>query len=164
MLNILLPPRLNQTSWKNIKLHLLQLEAALLNKLLRHPLKLGQILYSPSGTFKYRVIGACCRLYDRENLPHPCCSLSWHGKQPSWRRIGKRFVPDIAVKRSPSYCVQLLDYPEAEPFVMTLHWVKLSAKQQAWWYSKRVPVVMVAQAGIHKHLPNRQENLNHQVA
>ena len=45
---------------------------------------------------------------------------------------------DIAVKHSPSYCVGLVDYPEAEPFVMTLYWVKLSDVQQHWWYMRRV--------------------------
>lgn len=160
MQNILLPSRLNQTAWKNIKLHLLQLEAAILNKFLRHPLKPGQIFKSPGGTFNYRVVGACCRLYDRSNLPFPCCSLSWLGKQPSWRRIGKRFVPDIAVKQSPSYCVQLVDYPEAEPFVITLHWLKLSDVQQNWWYTKRLPVVAAAQADSHKH----NNNFSQQVA
>ncbi|MBW4638582.1 MAG: hypothetical protein KME05_10155 [Gloeocapsa sp. UFS-A4-WI-NPMV-4B04] len=132
-------------TWKKIELHLLHLKSALLNKFLSHPLSPGQTFYSPGGTFKYRVVGACCRLYDRENLPHLCCSLEWRGKQPSWRRIGKRFVPDIAVKHSPSYCVGLVDYPEAEPFVMTLYWVKLSDVQQQWWYTKRVRSVAQAQ-------------------
>lgn len=141
MLNTLLPAKLNQTPRQKIKLHLLRLKAALHNKLIHHPLRPGQVFLSPGGTFEYRVIGACCRLYDRESLPYLCCSLEWRGKQPSWRRIGKRFVPDTAAKRSPSYCVQLVDYPEAEPFVMTLYWIKLSLKQQTWWYSKRVPVV-----------------------
>jgi hypothetical protein len=44
----------------------------------------------------------------------------------------------MGVKRSPSYCVQLVDYPEAEPFVMTLHWLKLTPEQQQWWYTKRL--------------------------
>lgn len=130
MPNILLPAGLSQTSGKGIELHLLRL-------------KLGQVFYSPGGTFKYRVIGACCRLYDRENLPYPCCRLCWRGKEPFWNRIGKRFVPDIAVKRSPSYCVQLVNYPEAEPFVMTLYWMKLSPEQQQWWYAARSPVALI---------------------
>lgn len=151
---------MSQTPCQRIRLNLPQLKAVLLNNFLRHPLKSGQTFYSPAGTFKYRVIGACCRLYDRESLPYPCCRLSWGGKEPFWNRIGKRFVPDIAVKRSPSYCVQLVDYSEAEPFVMTLYWMKLSPEHQTWWYSKRVPVVAAAQVGIQKH----QENLNHQAA
>lgn len=100
---------------------------------LLHP---GQVFYSPGRTFKYRVVGACCRLYDREQLPYPCCSLDWRGKQPSWRRIGRRFVLDVAAQRSPSYCVQLLDYPNCEPFVITMYWLKLSPQKQQWWYSK----------------------------
>ena len=160
MLNTVLPARLNQAPWKRIMLHLLRLKAVLLLKLLRHPLKPGQVFYSPGGTFKYRVIGACCRLYDRENLPHPCCRLCWKGKEPFWNRRGKRFVSDTAAARSPSYCVQLVDYPEAEPFVMTLHWVKLSPEQKAWWYVKRVPVVAAAQAVGQK----LQEEFTHQVA
>lgn len=158
--NILLLAQLSQTSWKKIRLHLLRLKAALFLKFLQHPLKPGQIFYSPGGTFKYRVIGACCRLYDRENLPYPCCRLCWKGKEPFWNRVGKRFVPDLATKRSPSYCVKQVDYPEAEPFVMTLYWMKLSAEQQAWWYVKRVPVVSAAQAVSQKH----KGNITHQAA
>lgn len=138
MLNTLLPNPISKTPGKNIKLRLLRRDSALLLKLNSHPLKPGRLFKSPGGIFTYRVIGACCRLYDRENLPHLCCSLEWHGKQPSWRRIGKRFVPDIAVKHSPSYCVQLMDYPGAEPVVMTLYWVKLSDVQHKWWYARRI--------------------------
>lgn len=148
---------------KNSKLHLLRLKTAPLLKLLRHPFKPGQGFKSPGGTFKYRVIGACCRLYDRENLPHPCCRLSWRGKEPFWNRQGKRFVPDIAVKRSPSYCVQLVDCPEAEPFVITLHWLKLSDVQQNWWYTKRVSTVAAALAGSQKQQQKYQGNLTHRV-
>jgi len=164
MLNTLLPVRINQTPGQGIKLHLRWRRVpALVNKLLCHPLKPGLGFKSPGGTFKYRVIGACCRLYDRNSLPYPCCRLSWFGKEPFWNRIGKRFVPDIATKHSPSYCVQLVGYTDAEPFVMTLYWVKLSDVQQAWWYSKRIPVVK-AQVDSHKHQPKRREEINHQVA
>lgn len=86
-----------------------------MKKLLCHPLRSGEIFYSPGGTFKYRVIGPCCRLYDREELPWPCCRLSWQGKEPFWNRIGRRFVADLGAKESPSYCVELVDYPNAEP-------------------------------------------------
>lgn len=144
MPSMLLPAQPSQTTWKKVELRLLHLKSALVNKFLRHPLVPGQIFSSPGGTFKYRVVGAVCRLYDRENLPHPCCRLCWRAKEPFWNRIGKRFVPDIAVKRSPSYCVELVDYPEAEPVVMTLYWVKLSDGKQQWWYSKRVMAVAVA--------------------
>jgi len=101
----------------------------------------GEVIDSPGGSFRYRVFGAVCQLFDKNSLPYPCCRLSWLGKEPFWNRIGKRFVPDIAVKHSPSYCVELVDYPEAEPFVMTLYWVKLSDVQQQWWYARRVKSV-----------------------
>lgn len=115
-----------------------QFQVEVADRLLHHPLHPGQVFSSPGGSFKYRVVGACCRLYDREQLPYPCCRLCWKGKEPFWNRIGRRFVADIGAKRSPSYCVQLVDYPEAEPFVMTLHWMKLTPEQQEWWYTKRL--------------------------
>lgn len=163
MQNIRLPPQLSQTSWQRIRLHLLRLKAALLLNFLRHPLKPGQVFKSPGGTFKYRVVGACCRLYDRNSLPYPCCRLSWRGKEPFWNRIGKRFVPDTAAKHSPSYCVQLLDCPDAAPFVMTLYWVKLLPEQQQWWYTKRVSVVAADQALISP-MPSCEGILAKQIA
>lgn len=57
---------------QRIKLYLLRLKAALLLKFVSCPLQPGQIICSPGGTFKYKIIGACCRLYDREKLPYPC--------------------------------------------------------------------------------------------
>lgn len=97
----------------------------------------GHTFSSPGGHFTYRVIGPCCRLFDREELPWPCCRLQWRSKEPSWRRIGRRFVPDIAAKRSPSYQVEILnpEYP-TEQIVLTLYWTKLSSEQQQWWYTK----------------------------
>ena len=154
MNNILFATKAYLATGKNIKLHLLRLKAAPLLKLKTHPLNPGQIFKSPGGTFKYRVVGAVCRLYDRNSLPYPCCRLAWLGKEPFWNRIGKRFVPDIAAARSPSYCVQLLDYPEAEPFVMTLYWVTLSDVQHSWWYRKRVRTVAQADPdslGLRQH-------------
>jgi hypothetical protein len=59
--------------------------------------------------------------------------LQWHGKEPSWRRIGRRFVADVATKHAPSYWVEILGQ-EASPFVITLYWVKLSQSMQEWWY------------------------------
>lgn len=103
-----------------------------------HPLQTGQVFCSPGGDFSYRVIGPCCRLFDREQLPWPCCRLDWHGKEPSWRRIGKRFIADIATKHSPSYWVEILE-PKGlqQPFVSTLYWVKLLPAVQQWWYSEK---------------------------
>ena len=63
---------------------------------------------SPGGHYSYRVLGPCCRLFDREELPWPCCRLAWRSKEPSWRRVGRRFVADLAARRCPSYAVELL--------------------------------------------------------
>jgi hypothetical protein len=63
----------------------------------------GSLHTSPGGQYTYRVLGPCCRLFDREELPWPCCRLAWRGKEPSWRRIGRRFVPDLASRRCPWY-------------------------------------------------------------
>jgi hypothetical protein len=103
-----------------------------------HPLQHGQLFYSPGCHFTYRVIGPCCRLFDREELPWPCCRLQWRGKEPSWRRIGRRFVPDLATQNSPSYSVEVLgqDYSD-RIFVVTLYSVKLPKAVRAWWYSKK---------------------------
>jgi len=168
MQNTLLLAGLIETIGKRIELYLLRLKAALLLKLLRHPLLSGQIIYSPGGTFKYRVVGACCRLYDRECLPYPCCSLDWHGKQLLWRRIGRRLVPDVVAKRSPSYRVELVDCPNWEPFVTTLNWLKLSPQQQQWWYAKR-PLIVAQQKAVaskseaSQKLPTKcNDNLSHQ--
>ncbi|MBD2460643.1 hypothetical protein H6G89_06255 [Oscillatoria sp. FACHB-1407] len=108
-------------------------------KLPQHPLQFGDTFSSPGGHFTYRVIGPCCRLFDREELPWPCCRLEWRGKEPSWRRIGKRFVVDLSSKNSPSYSVQILEqHHPGEPLVMTLYWVKLPLSLKEWWYSRRV--------------------------
>ncbi|MDP4708264.1 MAG: hypothetical protein NWR94_08705, partial [Cyanobium sp. MAG_237] len=93
---------------------------------------------SPGGQYSYRVLGPCCRLFDREELPWPCCRLAWRSKEPSWRRIGRRFVPDLASRRCPSYAVELLQ-PGARPTrtVITLFPVRLGSQLQEWWYSKQ---------------------------
>lgn len=105
---------------------------------MQHPFEHGQIFYSSGGHFTYRVIGPCCRLFDREELPWPCCRIQWRGKEPSWRRIGKRFVPDLAVRSSPSYAVEVLGQEYSGRSVITLYSVKLSPELKEWWYSKRV--------------------------
>ena len=107
-------------------------------QLLQHPLQTGQIFYSPGGHFSYRAIGPCCRLFDREELPWPCCRLQWRGKEPSWRRIGRRFISDIAARKHPSYCVEILGQESLrQPLVLTLYTVTLPRSVQEWWYSKR---------------------------
>lgn len=97
----------------------------------------GSLHTSPGGQYTYRVLGPCCRLFDREDLPWPCCRLAWHSKEPSWRRVGRRFVPDLAARRCPSYAVELLQ-PGSRPTqtVITLFPQRLSAELQEWWYSK----------------------------
>ncbi|WAL58037.1 hypothetical protein [Thermocoleostomius sinensis] len=100
-----------------------------------HPYPYGYTFYSPGGHFTYRVLGPCCRLFDREELPWPCCRLEWRGKEPSWRRIGKRFIPDMATKNSPSYSVEVIGQEySGRQFVVTLYHVKLSPTEREWWY------------------------------
>lgn len=103
-------------------------------------LPVGTIISSPGGHFTYRILGACCRLFDRNELPWPCCRIQWRSKEPSWRRIGKRLVPDMATKRFSSYMVEIVDHEYSkEPFVLTLYWLKLPADIQNWWCTKYVP-------------------------
>lgn len=111
-----------------------------------HPLRSGEIIASPGCHFRYRVIGPCCRLFDRAQLPWPCCRLQWRGKEPSWRRIGRQFVLDMATRGHPTYSVEFLEPghsrrdrdPLAEPHLLTLYWAKLSPLMSEWWYSDRV--------------------------
>ena len=100
----------------------------------------GKRIKSPGGSFVYEVIGPICRLYDREGLPWPSCSLQWRGKQPSWRRIGRRLIPDIAAQRCPSYQVVGVDSTGTrweQP--LTLYSRRLSQVEKEWWYSKIKP-------------------------
>ena len=76
--------------------------------------KTGSVQSSYGGQYSYKVIGPCCRLYDREELPWPCSRLAWRSKEPSWRRIGSRFVADMASRKCPSYSVQILE-PGSKP-------------------------------------------------
>ena len=98
----------------------------------------GRICPSQGGQFSFRVIGPCCRLFDREELPWPCSRLAWRSKEPSWRRIGTRFVADIAARRCPSYAVEILQ-PGTKPTktVLTLFSRRFTAEMQEWWYSRR---------------------------
>lgn len=104
-----------------------------------HPWPSGHSFQSSGAHFTYRVIGPCCRLYDREQLPWPCCRLQWRSKEPSWRRIGKRFVPDMATRKFPSYSVEIVGQGyRTVPFVTTLYTVQLPLEEQNWWYTKRL--------------------------
>ncbi|MCF8132850.1 MAG: hypothetical protein K9J72_06975 [Synechococcus sp. Tobar2m-G35] len=93
---------------------------------------------SPGGMYSFRVLGPCCRLFDREELPWPCCRLQWRSKEPSWRRVGRRLVPDLAARRCPTYVVELLQ-PGLRPTVttITLFAERLSPGLQEWWYSRK---------------------------
>lgn len=113
-----------------------------------HPFSHGQIFSSPGAHYSYRVIGPCCRLFDRETLPWPCCRIEWRGKEPSWRRIGKRFIPDMATRSSPSYSVEIMGQGKATPIVVTLYWIKLPQPLKEWWYSKNPSTLLSSDATI----------------
>ena len=97
----------------------------------------GSVHPSEGGQFSFRVLGPCCRLFDREELPWPCSRIAWKSKEPSWRRIGARFVPDIAARRCPSYSVEILQ-PGSKPIrtVLTLFSKRFDPSMQEWWYSR----------------------------
>ncbi|BAY51628.1 hypothetical protein NIES2134_107800 [Thermostichus vulcanus NIES-2134] len=94
----------------------------------------GTRFHSPGYSFSYEVVGPCCRLFDREQLPWPCCRIAWRSKEPSWRRIGRRLVVDSATKRHPSYWVRHIETNTM--MVITLYWVELPANDRQWWYGK----------------------------
>ncbi len=97
----------------------------------------GSIHSSVGGQYSFRVIGPCCRLYDREELPWPCCRIAWKSKEPSWRRIGNRFVPDIASRRCPSYAVEILEPGFRPSFtILTLFSDRFDSDLEEWWYSR----------------------------
>ncbi len=102
-----------------------------------HLMEHGSVHPSEGGHFSYRVVGPCCRLFDREELPWPCSRLAWRSKEPSWRRIGRRFVPDIAARRCPSYSVDILQ-PGSKPIntILTFFSSRFQPPMQEWWYSK----------------------------
>ena len=106
-----------------------------------HPLESGQIIASPGCHFNYRIIGPCCRLFDREQLPWPCCRLQWRGKEPSWRRIGRRFTIDLSTKTHPSYSVEIVGQGSLEPIVITLYSVTLPKAGRDWWHSEVKPAI-----------------------
>lgn len=102
-----------------------------------HPLNSGKLIRSFGGSFVYEIIGPCCRLYDKEELPWPSCSLTWRGKQPSWNRIGPRFVPDMAANRCPSYSVKGYDhFGNTWQDVISLYDTKLIPSEKKWWIWK----------------------------
>ncbi len=125
---------------------------------LGHPWPTGHIFESLGAHLTYRVVGPCCRLYDREQLPWPCCRLQWHSKEPSWRRIGRRLIADLSTRTHPSYCVEIIGQSyRSAPVVMTLYTVRLTAQQQRWWHTKQLidPVA---------HQSDQQQAANSQAA
>lgn len=103
----------------------------------------GTRFMSPGGSFSYVVLGPVCRLYDREELPWPSCSLAWKGKQPSWNRVGRRFVGDLGCRRFPSYAVRASgrDGFTWEQVVTDYCW-PLPSEERRWWYSPILPAGM----------------------
>ena len=101
----------------------------------------GDLFASPGGEYVYRVVGGpVCLLYDREQLPWPSCSLAWRGKQPSWRRIGPRLIPDISGKNSPCYAVERVG-GDVSVKIKVLSWVELDPLLKRWWFSIGLPAV-----------------------
>ncbi|MEM9162693.1 MAG: hypothetical protein AAGC54_06435 [Cyanobacteria bacterium P01_F01_bin.4] len=110
-----------------------------------HPWPSGHLFQSPGGHLTYRVVGPCCRLFDREQLPWPCCRIQWRGKEPSWRRIGRRLIPDLATRKHPSYSVEIVGQGyRDDPFVTTLYTVKSGAELQNWWHTKHLTAADLA--------------------
>ena len=100
----------------------------------------GKYVRSPGGSFVYQVKGPVCVLYDREELPWPSCSLAWKGKQPSWNRQGKRFVPDLAASRCHAYHVRGTDLWGVEwEQVLVMYDRRLSKSEKEWWYWRYKP-------------------------
>ncbi len=124
---------------------------------MQHPFESGYIFRSPGCHFTYRVIGPCCRLFDREELPWPCCRLQWRGKEPSWRRIGRQFVPDLATQNSPSYAVEVVGQEYAgHQFVVTLYASKLPQPVRAWWHVKKAQAGDAASLDLQPAMPASQ--------
>lgn len=64
--------------------------------------------------------------------------MSWKGKQPSWRRVGPRFVADLTCRRFPSYAVHGVDQWGAEwDSIYTIYPERLRGREAEWWYSRR---------------------------
>ena len=101
-----------------------------------HPYRSGKFFLSYGRSFVYQVQGPVCRLFDREELPWPSCSLAWKGKQPSWNRVGRRFVPDLSTMRFPSYGVLAKDDRYVWYDVVTMYDDLLTKAEKRWWFWK----------------------------
>jgi hypothetical protein len=101
-------------------------------------LKSGDRFKSPGCLYEYEVIGACCQLFDRESLPYPSCSLDWKGKQPSWRRIGRRFINEPSSANREIYYVRRINAQYEQ--LATTYWVftywQMSPELKKWWHKK----------------------------
>jgi hypothetical protein len=52
--------------------------------------------------------------------------------------VGKRFIADMATRRSPSYSVEIIGQEgKREAIVITLYAVKLTPAQREWWHSRK---------------------------
>ena len=101
-------------------------------------LQTHEVINSPGGNYTYIALGPVCVLFDREELPWPSCSLAWKGKQPSWNRVGRRFVADLAASRCPAYSVMGMDFQGNTWYqTLTLYPERLSKEERRWWYSPR---------------------------
>lgn len=123
-----------------------------------HPWPTGYLFESPGAHLTYRVIGPCCRLYDREQLPWPCCRLQWRSKEPSWRRIGRRLIADLATRTKPSYCVEIVGQSyRSEPIIMTLYTHPLSAELKSWWHSKQTDKPQLNESQSNESQPDESQ-------
>ncbi len=108
-----------------------------------HPISYGTI-FCFCGV-EYRCLGAACRLFDRESLPHPCCTFGyWKGRQWSyrsgWRRgVGCRFVVDKDAVKHPSYYVENLSI-EGGLRIKTFWSISLSKYEVIQWHKNSLNV------------------------
>jgi hypothetical protein len=105
----------------------------------------GDKFFSPGRNYEYQVIGFCCLLYDREQLPYPMCSLQWKGKAPSWNRVGRRFVQDMATKHLAVYAVELLHYKQSQTYFHYNRTTYLDKDLNKWYYQNHKVTLKDAQ-------------------
>ncbi|MGC1306336.1 MAG: hypothetical protein WA885_03845 [Phormidesmis sp.] len=131
------------------------------HQLAAHPWPTGHLFESLGAHLTYRVVGPCCRLYDRDQLPWPCCRVQWRSKEPSWRRVGRRFTVDLATRNRPSYCVEIVGQSyRSEPIVMTIYTEKLPMGLRDWWHSQRVSQVQKLAVANSSRIPQPQNPKN----
>jgi hypothetical protein len=90
----------------------------------REIIEYGTEIQSFGGSFRYKVLGAVCLLYDKSQL-------SWFNPEKE-----QRFVCDLATKNRASYVVELLDYPKIDDKIKFLTSPKnLKKDLKNWWYN-----------------------------